>query len=312
MRAIVTGGAGFIGSVLVDELIDRGSEVAVIDNLSTGRLENINHHKGNDLFKFTEADIMDYDRMVTEFAGYDAVFHIAANADIRKGLLKPRRDLEQNTIATFNVLDAARLNDINKILFSSSSAIYGEPTVFPTPEDYAPVQTSLYGASKLAGEALIQAYCEGYGFRSWMFRFVSVIGNRHPHGVTYDFVHKLKKNPKELEILGNGKQKKSFIDVDDIISGIMFAFENAKDNVNIFNLGTDEYIVVDRIAEIVTDEMGLSNVEYRHTGGERGWVGDAPFVYLSIERMKQLGWEPKIGIEESIRKTVRYIVEHGI
>jgi UDP-glucose 4-epimerase len=313
MKYIVTGGAGFIGSILVDALIENGHEVTVIDNLSTGRMSNIEHHMKSDSFKFVKADLLDYDRLLKEFSGHDAVFHIAANADIRKGLTQPRRDLEQNTIVTLNVLDASRLNDINEIVFSSSSAIYGEPTVFPTPEDYSPIQTSLYGASKLAGEALIQAFCEGYGFKAWIYRFVSVIGERHPHGVTYDFVHKLKRNPKELEILGNGKQRKSFIDVSDCVSGIIFGYENAKaDKVNIFNLGVDDYIVVDKIADVVIDEVGLSGVEKKYTGGERGWIGDSPFVYLSIKKMQDLGWAPKFGIEESIRRTVGYIVEHGI
>lgn len=309
MKAIVTGGAGFIGSHITDRLLQEGHGVKIIDNFYTGNEENIKHNFGNENFELAKIDLLDLDKLTENFKGYDAVFHIAANADIRHGLEDTRRDLEQNTIATYNVLEAMRLNGVKKIVFSSSSAVYGEPSVFPTPEDHPLRQTSLYGAAKLACEAMMQAYCEGFGLQAWIFRFVSLVGERHPHGVTYDFVNKLQADPTKLEIIGDGNQRKSFLYIDDCVDGIMFAFENAKDKANIFNIGTDEYIVIRDLAKIVVDEMGLKEVEYEFTGGERGWVGDAPFVYLSIEKMKMLGWEPKITIEEGVRSTVRWLLE---
>ena len=311
MKAIVTGGAGFIGSHIADRLLREGHGVKIIDNFYTGNEDNIKHNFGNENFELAKIDLLDLDKLTENFKGYDAVFHIAANADIRHGLKDTRRDLEQNTIATYNVLEAMRLNDVKKIVFSSSSAVYGEPSVFPTPEDHPLHQTSLYGAAKLACEAMMQAYCEGFGLQAWIFRFVSLVGERHPHGVTYDFVNKLQADPAKLEIIGDGNQRKSFLYIEDCVDGIMFAFENAKDKVNIFNIGTDEYIVIRDLAKIVVDEMGLKEVKYEFTGGERGWVGDAPFVFLSIEKIKKLGWEPKISIDEGIRRTVRWLLDNG-
>ncbi len=309
MNILVTGGAGFIGSHLVDQLLEEGHRVTVIDRLSRGD-KNIRQHMGNPLFKLIKMDIKDYDALEPAVEGHDVIFHFAANADIRHGLKNTRRDLDENIYATYNLLEAARHTGIKKFVFASSAAVYGEPDVFPTPEDYFPVQTSLYGASKLAAEGLIEAFCEGFGMQTWIFRFVSVVGERHPHGVTYDFVCKLQKNPKELEILGNGRQRKSFLYVKDCVDGILFGFRHAKEKVNIFNLGVEQYITVKDVADIVTDEMGLTDVKYHFTGGERGWVGDAPFVWLSIERIKKLGWKPKVDIEEGIRRTVRWLLAH--
>jgi UDP-glucose 4-epimerase len=309
MKAIVTGGAGFIGSHIVDRLLSEDYEVKIIDNFITGNEENIKHNFKNGRFQLEKLDLLDFEKLLKSFKNYDIVFHIAANADIRHGLKDTRRDLEQNTIATYNVLEAMRQNDIDKIVFSSSSAVYGEPEIFPTPEDYPLIQTSFYGAAKLACEGLIEAFCEGFGFQCWVFRFVSLVGERHPHGVTFDFVNKLKSDPTKLEIIGDGKQKKSFLYIDDCVDGIMFALKNSNEKINIFNLGTDEYIVIKDLADIVVDEMGLKNVRYEYTGGKRGWVGDAPFVYLSIDKMKKLGWEPKTMIEDGIRKTVRWLLD---
>jgi UDP-glucose 4-epimerase len=218
--------------------------------------------------------------------------------------------LEQNTIGTYNVLEAMCINNIKEILFASSAAAYGEPSVFPTPEDVPLIQTSFYGASKLGGEAFIQAFCEGFGFRSWIFRFVSVVGERHPHGVTFDFYHKLKKDSTRLEIIGDGTQRKSYMYIGDCIEGIMTAYKNAKENVNIFNLGWEEYMNVSNVADIITDELGLKDVKYEYTGGSRGWVGDSPLVHLSIEKLKALGWQPKVSSEEGIRRTVRWLKEN--
>jgi UDP-glucose 4-epimerase len=310
MKAIVTGGAGFIGSHLVDRLLNDGYEVKVIDNLCTSTDRYLKAHYDNPKFKFVKLDILELEKMKAEFSGYDIVFHFAANADIRRGLLDTYRDLEQNTIATYNILEAMRVNDIKEILFASSAAVYGEPETFPTPEDIAPIQTSFYGASKLAGEGLIQAFCEGFGYRSWIFRFVSVVGERHPHGVTFDFYHKLKADSTKLEIIGDGTQRKSYMYIGDCIDGIMLAYKNGMDKVNIFNLGWEEYINVKTVADIITNELGLQDVKYEYTGGKRGWVGDSPLVHLSIEKLKSIGWNPKVSCEEGIRRTVRWLREN--
>jgi len=310
MKAIVTGGAGFLGSHIVDYLLDHGHEVKVIDNLSTSTDKYLKQHFDNEHFKFTKLDILNLEQLKQEFAGFDIVFHLAANADIRHGLSDTYRDLEQNTIATRNVLEAMRINDVKKIVFSSSAAVYGEPEIFPTPEDCPLIQTSFYGASKLAGEAVIQAFCEGFGFQAWIFRFVSVVGERHPHGVTYDFYHKLKTDPTKLEIIGDGTQRKSFIYVGDWVEGIIVGLQKGSEKVNIFNLGLESYITVKNVADIVTDELGLKGIKYEYTGGSRGWVGDSPLVLLSIEKMKTLGWQPKLTSEDGIRRTVRWLKEN--
>ena len=237
MKAIVTGGAGFIGSHIVDRLLNDGYEVKVVDNFITGDETNIKHNFENDKFELERLDLLEFDKLTESFKGYDIVFHIAANADIRGGLEDTRRDLEQNTIATYNVLEAMRLNDIKKIVFSSSAAVFGEADKFPTPEDHPLIQTSFYGAAKLACEGLIEAFCEGFEFQSWIFRFVSLVGERHPHGVTFDFVNKLNADPTKLEIIGDGTQQKSFLYISDCIDGIMFALENANENINIFKVG---------------------------------------------------------------------------
>ncbi len=307
MKYVVTGGAGFIGSHLIDRLLKEGNEVICIDNLTTGKLENIKHNEANKNFKFILKDLIELKGLETVFKGSDAVFHFAANADIRGGIDNPRKDLELNTIVTYNVLEAMRLAKVNKIIFASSSAVYGEPSIYPTPEDYHLIPTSLYGASKIACEALISAYCASFAIKAWIFRFVGVIGKRHSHGVIFDFVNKLKSNPKELEIIGSGEQVKSFLYIEDCIDGIMFAYENANNETNIYNLGTDEAIKIRMLADIVVEELNLKNVKYNFTGGLRGWIGDAPIVRLSIERIKKLGWKPKVSIEEAIRRTVSFL-----
>lgn len=308
-RHVVTGGAGFIGSHVADRLLKEGNEVICIDNLLSGKKDNFAHNEKSRKFKFVQNSLDDISYLTDIFRGADTVFHFAANADIRGGIDNTRKDLELNTIITYNVLEAMRRAGVKKIVFASSSAVYGEPTVYPTPEDYPLIVTSLYGASKVACEALISAYCSMFDFQAWIYRFVGVIGERHSHGVIYDFVNKLKKNPKELEILGDGNQIKSFLYVGDCTSGIMFAYENAKEQVNTYNLGTDEEIEIKDLANIVVEEMGLKNVSYRYTGGIRGWKGDAPRVRLSIDKIKKLGWKPETRIEDSIRRTVRWLAE---
>lgn len=310
VKYFVTGGAGFIGSHIVDHLMDSGHEVTVYDNLSTGKETFIKQHLDNPKFKLIKADVLELENLKKSIAGHDFVFHIQANADVRGGIKNTRIDFDQNTIATWNVLEAMRLNNIKKIAFSSSATVYGEPDKFPTPENTELIQTSLYGASKLAGEAMIQAYCEYYGIQSWIFRFVSWIGERYTHGVIYDFMKKLKENPNQLEILGDGKQKKSYLYVKDGVEAVFFAIKNFKEKKNLFNLGHTEFMNVVDLANIVCDELKLKNVKYNFTGGSRGWKGDSPFVHLDISKLHKIGWKPKTSIEEGVRKTVKYLMEN--
>ena len=308
-KAFVTGGAGFIGSHLVDELLRRGLAVVVYDNLSSGRTDYLKENPAGDRVQLVRGDVLDLSALQKAMAGSDFVFHFQANADVRGGKEKTRIDLEQNTIATWNVLDAMRVHGIKGLAFASSATIYGEPEVCPTPESYAPLQTSLYGASKYAGEAMIQAYCEYYGMRSFVFRFVSWIGERYSHGVVFDFMKKLRADPTRLQILGDGTQKKSYLYVKDGVNGIMLAIEKSADNKNIYNLGHDEFMNVVDLAKIIFDELGMKNVKLDFTGGVRGWLGDSPMVHLDTSRVKTLGWRPQTSIEEGIRRTVRYLME---
>ena len=310
MKAIVTGGCGFIASHVVDRLVSQGHDVTIIDNLSTGFRENIQHHLDTKTVKLQELDLRDLDKVEKILKGADTVFHLAANADVRHGLEDTFRDIDRNLIVTYNILEAMRKNDVKRILFSSTAAIYGEPDLFPTPETYHPRQTSFYGASKIACEGLIEAFSEAYGMQAWMYRFVSVQGERHPHGVTYDFVKKLKENPKELEILGDGTARKSYLYIGDCVDGFFLGFEKGTGRTNIFNLGHEEYVNVKKVASIITDEIGLKDVEFKFTGGERGWVGDSPLVHLDTGRIRALGWKPKVSIEETIRRTVRWLLKN--
>jgi UDP-glucose 4-epimerase len=306
-KAFVTGAAGFIGSTLVDRLLARGDEVVGWDNLSTGLLEFLGDARKSERFRFIEGDTLDRAGMTKAVAGADAVFHMAANADVRFGTEHPEKDLEQNTIATFNVLEAMRANGVKRIVFPSTGSVYGEHGTFPTPEDAAfPVQTSLYAASKLAGEALISAYCEGFGFQGWIFRFVSILGERYTHGHVFDFYKKLLANPKELAVLGDGTQRKSYLYVQDCIDAIFLAMEKARAKVNILNLGHVTYIDVKQSVGWITQALGLAPA-IRYGGGARGWIGDNPFIFLDIARMRALGWRPKVSIEDAVIKTLRWL-----
>ena len=308
MKYLVTGGAGFIGSNIVDRLMTE-NEVVVYDNLSSGEEEFISHHFNNERFKFVNADLLDPDTINVAIEGVDFVFHIAANPDVRHGIQRTRIDLEQGPVATHTLLEAMRINKVKKIAFSSSSTVYGETTVLPTPETHGPMlPISLYGASKLACEGIISSYCHSFGMKAWIFRFANVIGNRGTHGVLVDFIEKLKKDPKTLEILGDGKQKKSYFLVGDCVDAMLQAIHKSDDKVNLFNLGCEDWLIVDRIAEIVAEEMGLDNVQWEHTGGERGWVGDIPRTWLKIDRLKALGWQPQFSSEEAVREAVRILL----
>jgi UDP-glucose 4-epimerase len=308
--AFVTGAAGFIGSSLVDRLLAAGNYVTGYDNLSTGFPEFIDGARRDAKFTFYEADLLDLDRLTESMRGCDIVFHLAANADVRFGLDHPRKDLEQNTLATFNVLEAMRANGICDIAFSSTGSVYGEATIVPTPEDAPfPVQTSLYGASKLAGEGLIASYCEGYGMRGWIFRFVSILGERYTHGHVFDFYRKLLADPVRLSVLGNGLQRKSYLYVQDCIDAIFHALANSQHKVNIFNLGADEYCEVNDSIGWITGRLGLTpKLEY--SGGDRGWVGDNPFIFLDTEKIRALGWQPKLSIRTGIERTLDWLIDN--
>lgn len=311
MKYFVTGGAGFIGSNMVDRLLSNQENfVKVYDNLSTGNIKFLDDAKKNERFEFVEADLLDDKRLIKEMEGCDFVFHFAANADIRFGLEHPRKDLEQNTIATFNVLEAMRLNGIKRIAFPSTGPVYGESKVIPTPEDAPmPIQTSLYGASKLACEGMIEAYCEGFGFTAYIYRFVSILGERYTHGHVFDFVKKLTENPDKLYILGNGKQRKSYLYIQDCLDAILLSIEKSTDKVNIYNLGVDDFCEVNDSAGWVSEELGYTP-EFEYSGGDRGWIGDNPFIYLDTKKICSLGWKPKYTIEEGVKKTVRFLIEN--
>ena len=304
---IITGCAGFIGSSLVDRLLAQGHRVTGVDNFSTGQRRFLDGALTNPAFKLIEGDLLDLPALTKAFAGGDTVFHFAANADVRFGTEHPRRDLEQNTIATYNALEAMRANGIKRIAFSSTGSVYGEAAVIPTPEDAPfPVQTSLYGASKLAGEGLIAAYCEGFGFQSWIFRFVSILGERYTHGHVFDFHKQLKADPTQLRVLGNGKQRKSYLYIQDCLDAMQLAVEKATGKVNIFNLGVDGYCEVNDSIGWISQTLGVQpKLEY--TGGERGWIGDNPFIFLDTKKIRSLGWAPKYSISEGVVKTVEFL-----
>ena len=306
-KVVVTGAAGFIGSTLVDSLLSQGIQVLGVDNLSTGRKEFLIDALKNPLFNLVIEDIYSVGELSTLLDGADAVFHLAANADVRFGPDHPSRDLEQNTIATHKVLDAARKANVQKFIFSSTGSVYGEAEVVPTPEDAPfPVQTSLYGASKLACEGMIAAYAESFGMQVWIFRFVSILGPRYTHGHVFDFFKQLADHPKSLTVLGNGYQKKSYLHVSDCICAINLAVSTQTANVNIFNLGVDGFCEVRDSVGWIVDELGLSP-EMIYGTESKGWIGDNPLIHLDTTRIRSIGWEPKFSIEESIRDTVNFM-----
>ncbi|MCR5651451.1 MAG: NAD-dependent epimerase/dehydratase family protein [Lachnospiraceae bacterium] len=310
MHFLVTGGAGFIGSNMTDRLLGLGHKVTVYDGFITGHEQYLEEAEKNPEFRLVRARLEDEDTLNEAMKGVDFVFHFAANADVRRGLEHPLKDLEQNTVNTARVLEAMRKNDVKRIGFSSTGSVYGEAEVIPTPEDAPfPVQTSLYAASKLAGEGMIESYCEGYGFQGYIFRFVSILGERYPHGHVYDFYQKLKKNPEELYVLGDGHQKKSYLYIQDCIDAILTVIEKCNEKINIFNLGTDEYCEVNDSIRWITKRLGL-DPKLSYSGGERGWIGDNPFIFLDTKKVRSLGWKPKYSIEQAVIKTVEYIMEN--
>jgi UDP-glucose 4-epimerase len=310
LRHLITGCAGFIGSSLTDRLLAAGHEVVGYDNFSTGREQFLASARAAASFQLVRGDVLDTAALARAMRGAECVFHLAANADVRSGTAHPYKDLEQNTLGTHSVLQAMRQAGVRKIVFSSTGSVYGEAAVIPTPENAPfPVQTSLYGASKLAGEGLIAAYCAGFGLQAWIFRFVSILGERYTHGHVFDFYRQLHADPTRLRVLGNGLQRKSYLYVQDCIDAMLLALAQADEEVNIFNLGHDTYCEVnDSIAWICAALRLTPQIEYG--GGDRGWVGDNPFILLDISRIRKLGWQPVLTIQEGINKTLDYLRTH--
>jgi UDP-glucose 4-epimerase len=308
-RACITGGAGFIGSNLADHLRSEGVEVVIVDDFRTGRREFVAELLADSGVRLVEGDVLDQDLLERAFKGCDWVFHLQANADVRHGLEHPRRDLEQNTIATASVLEAMRAVGVSRIAFSSTGSVYGEPEVFPTPEDAPfPVQTSLYAASKLAGEGMVAAYAHGYGFTGLVFRFVSILGERYTHGHVFDFYCSLKRDPTRLHVLGDGQQRKSYLYVADCTAAILaavHAHDRGVAGFEVYNLGTDETVEVKDSIDVICEHMGLAP-ELRYSGGPRGWVGDSPLIWLDCTRIRGLQWVPTTAIREAISRTLNW------
>lgn len=316
MRHLVTGGAGFIGSHLVDQLLARGDSVVVYDDLSAGKAAFLAQHEGNARYRFVHGDILDAADLALAMKGTDMVWHLAADPDVRTSGSRAGVHVQQNVVATLRVLDAMRVADARRILFTSSSVVYGEAKTIPTPEDYAPLEPiSLYGASKLGSEALISAFCHTFDLQGVSFRFANIVGPRSTHGVTFDFYHKLKKDPRRLEILGDGRQHKSYCHVDDTIAAMLHIAERLPSCYDVFNIGSDDAIDVFALARTCIDAWGLKDVKLEATGGVeggRGWKGDVKKMGLSSEKLKRTGWRPKRSSAEAIRATAQSLVrEYG-
>jgi UDP-glucose 4-epimerase len=307
LRVFVTGAAGFIGSHMVDRLLAAGHSVIGFDNMSTGQRRFLEGALAHPQFSLHQADLLDRKSLAQAMQGAELVVHFAANADVRFGTVNRRKDLEQNTIATWNVLETMRDQGCKRIIFSSTGSVYGEPEIFPTPETCPfPLQTSFYGASKLAAEGLIQAYCEGLGIQGYIFRFVSILGERYSHGHVFDFYKQLGEHPDHLHVLGDGHQKKSYLYVQDCMDAIFLAIDRADAKLNIFNLGTDEYCEVNDSIAWICEYLGL-NPKLTYSGGERGWVGDSPFILLDCSRIRALGWRPRLTIKQALLATIQYV-----
>jgi UDP-glucose 4-epimerase len=314
-KAFVTGAAGFIGSTLVDRLLSDGVEVVGWDNFSTGQEKFVAGARRDSRFSLARGDNLDRAALAVAMRGCDFVFHLAANADVRFGPMNPQRDIDQNTVATFHVLEGMRVNGISRLAFSSTGSVYGEAALIPTPENAPfPVQTSLYGASKIAGEGLISAYGEGFGFECYIFRFVSILGERYTHGHIFDFYHQLLEHPGQLRILGDGTQRKSYLYVQDCIEAMLGVIrlgtaEKAPHRTEIYNLGTPEFIAVSESVRLICHALGL-RPELSYAGGKRGWIGDNPFIFLDTAKIQATGWKPKVTIAAGIERTLRWLQDN--
>jgi UDP-glucose 4-epimerase len=310
LRFFVSGCAGFIGSNLTDRLLAANHQVVGNDNFSTGRTAFLESALRSDRFTLSTGDLLDAKKLTRAMDGCEFVFHLAANADVRFGTDHPRKDLEQNTIATMNLLEAMRVSGIRDIAFASTGSIYGEAFCFPTPENASmPIQTSFYGASKLAAEGFIEAYCEGFGMRAFIFRFVSILGERYTHGHVFDFYKQLRAHPEYLDVLGNGLQRKSYLYVQDCLDAMLLAIESRRGKVNIFNLGLDEYCEVNDSIRWICGHLGVTP-ERRYSGGNRGWVGDNPFIFLDCSAIRSLGWRPQLNIQQAVIRTVKFLEQN--
>ena len=310
---LVTGGAGFIGSHLVERLL-LDNEVTVLDNFSSGRIEFLEPYRDIPDFHLLTGDLMNPKILDNAVSGKDFIFHLAANPDVKLGSEDTHVHLEQNVLATYNLLEAMRKNDVRQMAFTSTSTVYGEAAQVPTPEDYGPLlPISLYGASKLSCEALISSYCHTFQMQSWIYRFANIVGERGTHGVLVDFIRKLRENSGKLEILGSGKQRKSYLEVKDCIRAMIHAVEHSTGEVNVFNIGSEDSVDVTEIADIVVGQMGLDRVEYNYTGGidGRGWRGDVKLMLLSIEKIKRLGWSPELGSARALEVAVKALLKEN-
>lgn len=312
-KILVTGGAGFIGSHLVDALMARGIRINVLDNLSSGRLKNVEALLKNENFAFTRGDLLNRNDVTKAVKGCDLIFHLAADPEVRTSSVSPDVHFKQNVVATYNLLEGARKGgDVRALVFTSSSTVYGDASEIPTSEDYSPLMPiSVHGASKLACEALITAYARTYGFRALVYRLANITGPRSRHGVVFDFIKKLVRNPDELEILGDGTQAKSYLHVDDCIKAMLLGLERSEKQVEVFNVGNDDQVDVNTIARIVSEEMRLKGVKFRCAGGVdggRGWKGDVKYMCLDTSKLKSLGWRPSRNSSESIKFVTKQIL----
>jgi UDP-glucose 4-epimerase len=314
VKAFITGGAGFIGSTMADRLIkDPNNEIVIYDNFCSGKMGYIEKHINNPRFKLIKGDLLDLPAVKEAIKGCDFVFHFAANPDIAKAMIETDLDLRLGVIATYNLVEAMRLNNVKKIAYSSGSGVYGDVGYTETPEHFGPLlPTSMYGASKLGAEAIISALCHMFDMQAWIFRFANVIGENQTHGVGYDFIRKLKEDPKKLLILGDGNQSKSYIHVEDVLDAILLVSEKTNDKVNVYNVATGDYITVTEIADVVIEEMGLKGVQYEYTGGSRGWKGDVPVVRFNLDKVKKLGWKSKYSSKEALTRSIKQMLGNKI
>ena len=310
-KYFITGGAGFIGSNMTDRLLGKkGNSVTVYDNFCSGKMSHVEHHLNNEAFKLVEGDVLDFDTLIDAVAGHDFIFHFAANPDIARSMVETDLDLRLGIIATYNVVEAMRKTGVKNIAYSSGSGVYGDVPDVSTPEHFGPLMPiSMYGASKLGAEGIISAFCHLYDMRAWIFRFANVVGKRQTHGVGFDFIRKLSKDPRQLQILGDGSQSKSYIHVSDILDAMQFVISRTSLQVNLFNVATDDYVTVNEIADVAVQQMRLDSVRYEHTGGSRGWKGDVPVVRFDLTKIHDLGWKAKYSSRQAIELSIRELLE---